>query len=65
MSMLTSDGSSMIHLQSEWTDKTNNTIFKHFGAVNLLETRRYNCMVCGDAICRACRHNEEVKVPWC
>ncbi|EGZ17692.1 hypothetical protein PHYSODRAFT_504339 [Phytophthora sojae] len=53
--------------QSEWTDKRAVQICeccsKHFGAVKLLDTRRYNCVVCGDAICHACHHVEEVDVP--
>ncbi|KAG6613296.1 Sentrin-specific protease [Phytophthora cinnamomi] len=53
--------------QSEWTDKRTAQICeccsKHFGAVKLLDTRRYNCVMCGDAICHACHHVEEVEVP--
>ncbi|KAJ8566365.1 hypothetical protein ON010_g6763 [Phytophthora cinnamomi] len=53
--------------QSEWTDKraaqTCECCSKHFGAVKLLDNRRYNCVVCGDAICHACHHVEEVEVP--
>ncbi|KAL4158324.1 hypothetical protein PRNP1_004102 [Phytophthora ramorum] len=52
--------------QSEWTDKRTvqfcQCCSKHFGAVKLLDTRRYNCVVCGDAICHACHHVEEVEV---
>ncbi|KAI9912558.1 hypothetical protein PsorP6_005009 [Peronosclerospora sorghi] len=53
--------------QSEWTDKRKaefcQCCTKHFGAVKLLDTRRYNCVLCGDAICHACHHVEEVDVP--
>ncbi|KAF4318745.1 hypothetical protein BBO99_00005489 [Phytophthora kernoviae] len=53
--------------QSEWTDKRTaqfcQCCSKHFGAVKLLDTRRYNCVVCGDAICHACHHAETVDVP--
>ncbi|KAL3667006.1 hypothetical protein V7S43_007951 [Phytophthora oleae] len=52
--------------QSEWTDKRTaefcQCCSKHFGAVKLLDTRRYNCVVCGDAICHACHHVEQVEV---
>ncbi|KAF4037509.1 FYVE zinc finger domain-containing protein [Phytophthora infestans] len=51
---------------SEWTDKHKaefcQCCSKHFGAVKLLDTRRYNCVACGDAICHACHHVEEVEV---
>jgi hypothetical protein len=53
--------------QSEWTDKRTaqycQCCSKHFGAVKLLDTRRYNCVICGDAICHACHHVQEVDVP--
>ncbi|KAG6955249.1 hypothetical protein JG688_00011954 [Phytophthora aleatoria] len=48
---------SMFAPQSEWNDKHTaefcQCCSKHFGAVKLLDTRRYNCVVCGDAICHA------------
>ncbi|CEG40016.1 conserved hypothetical protein [Plasmopara halstedii] len=51
---------------SEWTDKRKaeycQCCSKHFGAVKVLNIRRYNCVVCGDAICHACHHVEEVEV---
>ncbi|CEG40014.1 hypothetical protein F443_09693 [Plasmopara halstedii] len=51
--------------KSQWTDKRKvefcQCCSKHFGAVKLLDTRRYNCMSCGDAICHACRHLEVVR----
>ncbi|KAG2780849.1 hypothetical protein PC129_g19260 [Phytophthora cactorum] len=53
--------------QSQWTDKQKaefcQCCSKHFGAVKLLDTRRYNCVSCGDAICHACHHVEEIEVP--
>ncbi|RQM13330.1 hypothetical protein DD237_003845 [Peronospora effusa] len=52
--------------QSEWADKQAaefcQCCSKHFGAVKLLDTRRYNCVSCGDAICHACHHVEEVEI---
>ncbi|CAH0481780.1 unnamed protein product [Peronospora belbahrii] len=53
--------------QSEWTNKRKaeccQCCSKHFVAVKLLDTRRYNCVMCGDAICHSCRQVEEVDVP--
>lgn len=53
--------------QSEWTDKRTakhcQCCSKHFGVVKVLNIRRYNCMVCGAAICHACHDVEEVEVP--
>lgn len=52
--------------KSQWTDKRKvafcQCCSKHFGAVKLLDTRRYNCVACGDAICHACHHLEVVQV---
>ncbi|KAL3667007.1 hypothetical protein V7S43_007952 [Phytophthora oleae] len=52
---------------SEWTDKRMvefcQCCTKHFGAVKLLDTRRYNCVSCGDVICHACHHVEEIELP--
>uniref|UniRef100_M4C0X3 FYVE-type domain-containing protein n=1 Tax=Hyaloperonospora arabidopsidis (strain Emoy2) TaxID=559515 RepID=M4C0X3_HYAAE len=52
--------------QSRWADKQAaefcQCCSKHFGAVKLLDTRRYNCVSCGDVICHACHHVEEVHV---
>ncbi|CAH0481781.1 unnamed protein product [Peronospora belbahrii] len=53
--------------QSEWADKQAaefcQCCSKHFGAVKLLDARRYNCVSCGDVICHACHHVEEVDIP--
>ncbi|KAI9895178.1 hypothetical protein PsorP6_019443 [Peronosclerospora sorghi] len=53
--------------QSQWADKQAaefcQCCSKHFGAVKLLDTRRYNCVSCGDAICHACHHLEQVDIP--
>ncbi|CAI5747111.1 unnamed protein product [Peronospora destructor] len=52
--------------QSEWADKQAaefcQCCSKHFGAVKLLDTRRYNCVSCGDVICHACHHMEKVEI---
>ncbi|CEG45516.1 hypothetical protein F443_09693 [Plasmopara halstedii] len=58
------DSSSFVP-KSQWTDKQKvefcQCCSKYFGAVKLLDTRRYNCMACGDAICHACHHLEVVE----
>ncbi|CAI5743061.1 unnamed protein product [Hyaloperonospora brassicae] len=57
---------SMFVDQSKWADKQAaeycQCCSKHFGAIKLLDTRRYNCVACGDVICHACHHVEEVDV---
>lgn len=59
------DPSTFVH-QSLWTNKYQvdfcQCCSKHFGAVKLLGLRRYNCMSCGDAICHACHHIEELRI---
>ncbi|TDH67553.1 hypothetical protein CCR75_004931 [Bremia lactucae] len=53
--------------RSEWADIRTaefcQCCSEHFGAIKLLDTRRYNCVICGNAICHACHHVEKVSVP--